>query len=390
MSSPEKDITKPFLLGGVLTITLAHFVHDIFTSLIAPMLPLLIENLSLSLFLAGTLGVIPQIPLLLNPFIGSLVDRGGYAKALVVVSPFVTCVAICLLGNAPTYAVAAGLLAFCGLAVAAIHLAAPVIMAELAGDKVGRGMSFFMAGGETARLLGPPAAVAVVASIGLGGMWKLIPLGALASGFLWWRIGRIQLAPKVADKRPLLGVVLNMRRVIIAVMGIMVARGFMAAAVTTYLPTFRDSEGATFFAANAALFLVEAGGVVGAFTSGTLSDRFGRRTILLLAVIASPPLMLAYLMTTGPLSLVFLVLLGFFTLSTTPVMWALMIEHAGPDRAAASGTFTMISFAIRGLIILLVGNLGDQIGLRPTYYVCAIVAIIGIPFVFLVPKKAPG
>ena len=64
---------------------------------------------------------------------------------------------------------------------------------------------------------------------------------------------------------------------------------------------------------------------------------------------------------------------------------AVMIENSGDDHAAATGTFMMISFAIRGLIILLVGGVGDLFGLQTAFVGCAVLAIFGLPFVFLLP-----
>jgi hypothetical protein len=48
----------------------------------------------------------------------------------------------------------------------------------------------------------------------------------------------------------------------------------------------------------------------------------------------------------------------------------------------------MVSFALRSVVIPVVGAIGDAIGLRDAYLVCACIAFVGIPFVFLLPSKA--
>ncbi|RME07894.1 MAG: MFS transporter, partial [Anaerolineae bacterium] len=68
MNLPETKET--FHRGNILTIVFGHFVHDVHTAFVAPLLPLIIERLSLSLTLAGTLVSIMQFPAILNPFIG--------------------------------------------------------------------------------------------------------------------------------------------------------------------------------------------------------------------------------------------------------------------------------------------------------------------------------
>ena len=57
--------------GKVLTISATHFVHDCYTSFLAPALPLLIDKLGMSYGMTGLLAVIQRIPSLFNPFIGN-------------------------------------------------------------------------------------------------------------------------------------------------------------------------------------------------------------------------------------------------------------------------------------------------------------------------------
>ena len=65
---------------------------------------------------------------------------------------------------------------------------------------------------------------------------------------------------------------------------------------------------------------------------------------------------------------------------------ALMIENSRANPATANGTYMMISFAARSLIILVVGIMGDYLGLRTAYLWCAGFATLGLPFVFLLPR----
>jgi FSR family fosmidomycin resistance protein-like MFS transporter len=64
-----------FDTGRVLLISLCHFIHDIYTSFLAPLLPFLIEKFSLSMAQAGFLSTMMQLPSLLDPCIGKLADR---------------------------------------------------------------------------------------------------------------------------------------------------------------------------------------------------------------------------------------------------------------------------------------------------------------------------
>ncbi|MBU4037069.1 MAG: MFS transporter, partial [Proteobacteria bacterium] len=71
-SDKSKSISNPerFQTRAVLLLSICHFVHDIYSSFLSPLLPLLIEKFSLTLARAGLLSTVMQLPALLNPLIG--------------------------------------------------------------------------------------------------------------------------------------------------------------------------------------------------------------------------------------------------------------------------------------------------------------------------------
>ena len=176
-----------FETGRIVLICSGHFVHDIFSAFIAPLLPLLIDKLSLTLVLAGSLPVFMQLPSLLGPLIGWLADRFSL-RYLVIFAPAATATMATLIGFMPTYGMACLLLFCVGVSIMAFHAPAPAMIAHMSGNKVGRGMSFFMAGGELARSVGPLLVGFGVAQWGMEGLWRLMFFGWLASGVLWWRL----------------------------------------------------------------------------------------------------------------------------------------------------------------------------------------------------------
>jgi hypothetical protein len=64
-----------FQPGGILALSVSHFIHDVYSGFLSPLLPLLIEKLSMSLTQAGLLSTVMQIPHLANPYIGMTADR---------------------------------------------------------------------------------------------------------------------------------------------------------------------------------------------------------------------------------------------------------------------------------------------------------------------------
>ena len=97
--SPAVRVDK-FQTGKILALSVAHFVHDVYSSFLAPLLPLLIEKLSMSLTQAGFLTTVMQIPALLNPYIGVLADRIS-VRYFVILAPAMTAVIVAAPAAAP-------------------------------------------------------------------------------------------------------------------------------------------------------------------------------------------------------------------------------------------------------------------------------------------------
>ncbi len=379
--------TEGFQTDGVLTISAGHAVHDTYTAFLAPLLPAFIANLALSKTEAGLLSVFMQGPSLLQPFIGHLADRISL-RYLVILAPTVTGVVMSLLGVAPGYAVLALLLMVAGLSSASLHAVAPVIAGNLSGRSLGRGMGFWMVGGELGRTLGPIVIVSAVRLLGLEGMPWLMIGGFLTSAALYVRLKDVPTQPANAGQGlPWRQALRSMGPLLIPLTGIIVARLFMIRSLTTFLPIFLTEEGADLWFAGASLSLLEIGGVVGALLGGAMSDRLGRRLVLLVSMLTTPLLTFAFLTTDGWLQFPLLLLMGFTALSVTPVIMALVQESFPENRALANGVYMALSFVLGSVVVVALGAMGDLFGLRMAFTTSAVITLLGLPLILALPKK---
>ncbi|MCK5065881.1 MAG: MFS transporter, partial [Bacteroidales bacterium] len=189
-----------FQKGKVLTISATHFVHDCYTSFLAPALPLLIDKLGMSYGMTGLLAVIQRIPSLFNPFIGIIAER-PVMRYMVISSPAMTAVFMSLIGIAPGYVFLAVLLFFSGISSTLWHIPTPVMVKQLSGDRTGKGMSYYMMGGELARTAGPMVILGVISWWGLEGTWKMMPLGFVGSFILWFNFRKARFTPATSSKQ---------------------------------------------------------------------------------------------------------------------------------------------------------------------------------------------
>jgi FSR family fosmidomycin resistance protein-like MFS transporter len=377
---------KPFQAGAVLLLSTCHFFHDIYSSFLSPLLPLLIQKLSLSLTRAGLLTTVMQLPALLNPFIGVWADRIS-VRWFIILAPTLTAVPMSLIGLAPGYASLMILLFITGISASLFHVPSPVMVAKLSGDFKGRGMAFFMTGGELARTIGPLIAVGGVSLLGLEGFYPVMVLGLSSSVWLYLKFKDVQIRSTHAHRITLKGTWAEMRAILVPLVAILCARGFMHAAITTFLPTFVEMKTGDLWLAGISLALVEGSGVAGVLVAGSLSDRFGRRQVLLVSLVGAPIMLMAFIWLEGWLRFAALMITGFTLLSTTPVMLALVQENSRSSPAAANGIFMMVSFMARSSVVVVVGYLGDVIGLQTTYICSALIGLAAIPFILMLPKR---
>ncbi len=375
-----------FETAGVVTVSGSHMVHDTYSAFLAPLLPVLIENLSLTKTAAGLLSVFYQWPSLFQPVIGHLGDRVNL-KILVIMAPTVAAIMMTMLGIAPVYGALALLLIVAGFNSAGLHAIGPIIAGKLSGGQLGRGMSYWMVGGELARTLGPLILVGAVTLLTPRGLPWLIFGGITASAILFVRLRSIPDYRPPGSHQLAWGEAMNsIRPFIFAVAGLTAARAMLFSVFTTFLPTYIDESGAGFWMAGASLSVMEAAGVVGALTGGMVSDRLGRRRVMLVMSLVAPLAVLLFLSVQGWLIFPALLLVGLTLLSTTPVMMALVQERAGKSRALANGIYMAINFAITALATLIVGMIADHFGLKLAFYIAAGVMLLGMPFVWKLPN----
>jgi MFS transporter, FSR family, fosmidomycin resistance protein len=384
----ERGQEDTFHTSEVVTVAAAHGAHDTYFSFLPTILPLLIKNLSLNTTQAGLLTAISQIPNLLQPVIGNLADRRNL-KVLVILAPTFSGVLITLVGVAPSFGLAGLLLLLAGFSTAGFHSIAPAMVSARSGRKVGRGMGFFMVGGELGFGLGPLLVVATISYLTLRGLPWLMTLGMLASVILYFRLKDVSTV-RQSEARSGLSVrdaLVQMSSLMLPIIAINFITGFLNANVVNYLPTFMAHEGVAFALAGASLSVVELGGTMGVLLMGLFSDRLGHRNVALGGTLASVAFSLGFLLTRGWLQIVLLIGIGFSAFIANPAYLAMVQTRFIQNRSLANGVYMSTSFILRSLVVVLVGALADRFGMRPVFMGSALAALLAVPFIWMLPSK---
>jgi FSR family fosmidomycin resistance protein-like MFS transporter len=130
-----------------------------------------------------------------------------------------------------------------------------------------------------------------------------------------------------------------------------------------FLPAYLVGRGYDLLTANILATAMLAAGVAGQMTGGALSDRRGRKKVIVAGMAVAIVALAAFLGTTGPTSILFLLVFGFALWSSFSVTLAIAHELMPGELGLSSGLLLGFSMGLGGLGVAAIGSLADTIGL---------------------------
>ena len=378
-------------MGSIVALGVGHATNDLYVAFLPPLLPLFISGLGLSHTQAGLLSLVRMLPSLLQPAIGSLADRSSL-RTLVILAPLVTAVTTSLLGLTGSYGVLALLLVLGGLSTAAFHAITPAMTANLSSSgTLSRGLSVWLFGGEIGFMLGPLLVVTVIERYGLRSTPWLIVFGLIGALMLALVLKEPRgSSVQVARALPWRAAWQQMKQVLAPLLALATLRSLALSALGSYLPTLLIESGSRYWIAGFSQTIYQAAASVGVLVGGSLSDRLGRRMVLLSSMLLTPALLFAFLKLGGGPQLVTLLGIGLVVITFDPVAMAIIQESSTQNRALANSLYLSLTFFIRAVATLAVGALSDWLSLPAAFAIGAAVFLLGTPLVFLLPNRPLG
>jgi MFS transporter, FSR family, fosmidomycin resistance protein len=169
-------------------------------------------------------------------------------------------------------------------------------------------------------------------------------------------------------------------------------RSMTQSALLTFLPVYLAHDmGYSPFVVGACLFALQAAGFAAAPIAGHLSDRMGRRSVVMGSMATTAVVLLAMAFSGGSALFVALVaVLGFFLYAIRPVIQAWLLE-ATPKNMGGSSIGILFGAQALGAAAgpFLAGMVADRQGLISTFYFLAVTIVIANLFVIFIPKPNP-
>lgn len=391
IESPAGRSGKLAAVKATLPISFAHFAHDLYGSFTAVLIPPVQAKLGIPLAVASLMVPAQQMPSVLQPFIGVLADRTS-KRWFVVLAPGVAAVSISSIGLAPHFALVLLLLFAAGLASASFHTPAVALAGERGGSKTGLSMAFFLSGGDLARTVGPLFITAAIAWFTLEGSFVVMVFGLIASVILFFTIDTTEsdLNQHSKERVAVLPLLRAKFRWIVALLAFVAVFGLGFVPFSIFLVKLLETKGYSSWYSGLSLSALFGAGVLGGFLGGILSDRFGRRIVMVLVTLGGVPLLYLYLWLNNGSWMVIPILFaaGILMRSARPIQLALMQDMVPEARGPSSGVLLAFQFVSQSLTGFGFGALADTIGIERAFWIVPAFALLAIPIVAFLPNAS--
>ncbi|HJJ43187.1 MAG TPA: MFS transporter [Methanocorpusculum sp.] len=368
-----------------------HFLIDLYTPILPIILPLLIVNMGLSYFLAGlVITVFNVTSSITQPFIGLYGDKTG-KRASIPLCVLIGSVGISLSVLANDYLILLLLVGGAAIGHALFHPSAMALVHKLSPPaKKGLYNSIFTTSGSISYALGPLIAGLLITFGGLTSVvWMIVP-GIVGAAWLYRndrRTGKIEPVKQVrVEKDKTHGKYWWVPAGLVVT--VCALRAWAYVGVITYLPTLLLLwyQGIDTITVSLIITLMLGTSVFGQVAGGYLSDRYGRKRVLVLGFTAAIPFFCMIFLTTGIMMYVGIMMYAFFA-SFCYVTSVTMTQDLLPGSVGfASGLTLGFSMGFGGVGAALIGMAADVMGSLPDAMFLLIVPTVLCPILALFIK----
>jgi len=383
-------------------ITLGHSLTHWYPATFYLLMPIIGKELGLSYSQIGLImtcqyiaGAVANIPG------GVLVDTVGRKGVLMATSLFWVGFPYLLMGFAHSYLVLLGCVALVGFGNSLWHPTAIPTLARRFPEKRGLVLSLHSMGGNVGDALAPLAVGALLSVL----TWRQAVILNVAPGMLlalliFVFLGTMQLGVRKPEPgaqslrdyfRGLPQLFGNRSLVVLASSSAF--RSMTQNALLTFLPVYLAYElGYSPFWVGACMFALQAAGFAAAPVAGHLSDRMGRRSVMMTSM-AMTAVVLVFMALAGKsvAFVVFVTVLGFFLYAIRPVMQAWLLETT-PRNMGGTSIGVLFGAQALGSSVgpLLGGMVADRYGLTAAFYFLAVTIVVANLFILFMPKTEPS
>ncbi|HEX8531634.1 MAG TPA: MFS transporter [Cytophagales bacterium] len=376
----------PLVVPVLAGISVSHLLNDTMQSVIPALFPILEQTMHLSYSQLGLVAFANNITAsLLQPLIGWYTDRKPL-PFLLPVGMFCTLLGMGVLAFAPNLPFVIMAVMLVGLGSAVFHPEGSRLVISSAGSRPGLAQSIFQVGGNSGQALAPLLTLLFFARQGQAGAVWFVGMAALAMLILYrlslWHRGHLERQAQRGTADAVRTSAAPRRAVALALAVILLitfARSWYVAGITNFYALFQiKTFGASLSAAQAHVFVFLVAGALGTLVGGGLGDRFGKKKMLIFSSAACAPFSWLLTFSPEPWTYVLLAVTGFSILTGFSVALIYTLELLPGKTGTVSGLLFGLAFGLGAIGSMVLGWLGDRIGLPDMLMWCSLIPLIGL------------
>jgi FSR family fosmidomycin resistance protein-like MFS transporter len=363
--------------------TMGHFITDFYNGFLAPLLPIIVAKLKLSLTLTGLLLSIFSISnSLIQPISGFFDDRLK-RNYFVVFGPIITATFMGLLGWVNQYWTLILILVMSGFGTAMFHPPGAAQVGRLKNSRKGFSMSIFNTAGALGVTLGTLIIIPYTNTFGLKAtIFTILP--AILFSFYSHKdfFSEKRVSHHSGHKANIINAIKPHKWLLINLYLIVVIRAMTVLAFSGFIPLYLTSKGQSTFFGGVALAVFQFFTTAGILVGGHFYDRVGTRKTLIISFVFVVPFALGFINLPSTWGLPFLAIMGFFLSSSTPVNIILGQETVPTQASLMSSIMMGLGWGVAGLFMTPIGAIADVIGLYWTLTLISSISLVGLMLVY--------
>lgn len=359
----------------------AHFVNDIYTGFLNPIMPFIAEQVKISMPVATIILSCSHIfSSLLQPFFGFFADKMR-KRALIFWGLLFTSTFISLVPAASKIPLMILFIVLGSLGSSLFHPQSLGFVVKFStSDKV-KNMGIFIAMGTLGFSMGPLLSSTIAQYFGLEKMPFLAILG------ITWALLMFSCVPKFSKTEPLktdfklkqafIDILSNKKLNILNLIAML--KSLITTSCSILLPFLWKAQGYTKFQIGLALFFFLFLGGMGALLSPKFEKKIGTANVFYISMIATFPMMILFMLTykTIPeISFIIFALTGFVTMFATPITMSMAQQVLPQYKSIIGGFINGFSWGIVAIAMSAIGYIAQATSIVPVLTVIAAIPAI--------------
>lgn len=379
--------TSVFRNRPLLMLMYGHFTVDMYVGLLPVLYPLLTDRFTLDLKAVGLVSLAYSgMASVSQPAFGWVADR--YGTRFAGLALLWTATMFATIGFAPSFPALLVLAGLAGLGSGCYHpMGAVNASAVIPEGQRNMAMSVYVTGGTMGVALGPIIGALLFSLFGVRGTALMFFPGF--GGALWLLFEMRTIALRRPARAP--GAVMSPAPIplvpLLAAIGVMASRSWTVIGIEAFIPTWYKSLGysAGFYGPLATTVVVAS--ALGTIGSGRLADRYGRRAVIVGALVLTVPVIALFAQFTGPIGFITGALVGFLAASTGPLMLVIAQQLMTGRAGVASGLILGLGFIMGAIGVPVMGAVADAFGMAAAIRMQAVVALLTLGVARFLPTE---